>query len=118
MPTDQHNYPLPSRPVIPLLPLSSNLREPLLHGRFPEEEDLLEGPRPPSLLVQRLVLLVDVVEVVVVDVHKGPLDVAQALQLPLQRLPDVVRHLQGQAFVHHHVDLDVVFLAGVVCPAL
>lgn len=63
-------------------------------------------------------LLMDIVEVLIVNVDKGSLDVAQALELPLQRLSDVMRHLQGKVLVHDNVDLDIVLLAGVICSAL
>lgn len=50
----------------------------------------------------------------IIDMHKGPLNVAQPFHLALQTLADVVRDFEGEILIHNDVYFDVIFLAGVV----
>lgn len=64
-------------------------------------------------------LLVDIMHVVVVDMHKkGALDIRQALQLPPQTLAYVVGFAEAGSLVHDDVNFDVALLAGVIGAAL
>lgn len=67
-----------------------------------------------GLLVQRLVLLMDIMIILIINMNKSAFHIAQPLELALERLPDIVRDLERQLGVHDDVDLDVVLLAGVV----
>jgi hypothetical protein len=69
----------------------------LLYCRLPEEQYVPDGPALPSLLVQRPVLLVDIVLVLIVDMNERPLDIAQAFELPLQRLAHVIVTFSGRS---------------------
>lgn len=52
--------------------------------------------------------------VLVINVHKGTLDVRKTFHLALQALAHVVRDSKRGVLVHDNIHLDVVFLTGVV----
>lgn len=60
--------------------------------------------------IKWLVFLLDIMFVVVVNVHVGSFYICKTFELSLQSLTNVVSHLERQILVHDDIDFDVVFL--------
>jgi hypothetical protein len=62
--------------------------------------------------------LIDIMLIVIVDMHKGPLDICKTFQLALQLLAYIMRFTKLSLRVHDDINLDIELLTGVISTAL
>lgn len=89
----------------------------LLFGKhaFQQSSDRMSGSAD---VIERPVFLIDIVLIVIVDMHKGSLYVGKTFQLALQGLAHIMRLAELSLRVHDNVNFNIKLLPGVIGTAL